>query len=120
MPISNGKGNHDNHPTKVSGAINRGWFKPGQFGKGKKRLLNGTAGRLRVTEEQFEQLMLLQGGTCAVCGRPPKKNRLAVDHNHKTGQIRGLLCFRCNYGLSSFQEDANRLTKAGAYLLKFL
>lgn len=37
-----------------------------------------------------------QGGGCAICKRPPKKLRLSVDHDHKTGLVRGLLCFGCN------------------------
>ena len=40
-----------------------------------------------------------QGGGCAICGAPPKTRRLHVDHDHKTGEIRGLLCYRCNKAL---------------------
>lgn len=55
-----------------------------------------------LTEKQAEQarevLSQQQGGKCGVCGKDEKqfKNRLAVDHNHKTGLVRGLLCYRCN------------------------
>jgi Recombination endonuclease VII len=55
-----------------------------------------------LTEEMAEnervKLSLAQGGKCGVCGKAESefKNRLAVDHNHKTGQVRGLLCYRCN------------------------
>src|SRR5690349_8377482 len=38
-----------------------------------------------------------QGGRCAICTRRPVRRRLAVDHNHETGEIRGLLCYHCNH-----------------------
>ncbi len=55
-----------------------------------------------LTEEQAEaereKLAILQNRCCAICGKDEKsfKHRLNVDHNHKTGQVRGLLCYRCN------------------------
>src|SRR3990167_7321990 len=66
--------------------------------------------------EQYTQLLTAQGGGCAICGHPPKTKPLHVDHNHKTKVNRGLLCFRCNYGLSWFQEDISRLEAAAQYL----
>jgi hypothetical protein len=50
-----------------------------------------------MTVEQYDRMFKAQKGVCAICGRPPKTVRLAVDHNHKTGKVRGLLCFRCNF-----------------------
>lgn len=85
--------------------------------KGKDKLLSGDAGKkLRVTVGQFEELLKVGGGHCEICGKLPKKHRLAVDHDHKTGKVRGLLCFRCNYGMSWFQDDPLRLHRAGTYL----
>jgi hypothetical protein len=49
-----------------------------------------------LTPEEYEIMLAAQGGVCAICTRPPKTKRLAVDHNHKTGEVRGLLCARCN------------------------
>ncbi len=51
-----------------------------------------------LAEAEREKLSILQGGKCGVCSKPESafKNRLAVDHNHATGQVRGLLCYRCN------------------------
>lgn len=46
--------------------------------------------------EQYEALLDMQSGGCAVCGAKPKSKRLAVDHDHKTGAVRGLLCKRHN------------------------
>jgi len=49
-----------------------------------------------MTVEKYDAMLKSQKGKCALCGNPPKKIRLSVDHNHKTGNIRGLLCYRCN------------------------
>lgn len=49
-----------------------------------------------ITTEDYNQMLKEQDGKCAVCGKPPKTMRLAVDHCHKTGKIRGLLCSYCN------------------------
>lgn len=49
-------------------------------------------------EKERQKLFVKQDGKCGVCFKPESafKMRLAVDHNHKTGQVRGLLCYRCN------------------------
>jgi len=49
-------------------------------------------------EKERQKLFDKQKGRCAICGKEEKefKRRLNVDHNHKTGQVRGLLCYRCN------------------------
>jgi hypothetical protein len=52
-----------------------------------------------MTPEQYAALLQRQNGGCALCFRPPKNRPLHVDHDHKTGMIRGLLCHRCNRGL---------------------
>jgi hypothetical protein len=60
--------------------------------------------RFGLTESQYEAMLILQGGKCAICGKPPKKLRLSVDHDHTSkrkpsrlhGRIRGALCHRCN------------------------
>jgi hypothetical protein len=55
-------------------------------------------------------------GVCEICGAEPNERRLCVDHNHETGEIRGLLCFKCNLALGWFKEDADRMRAAAAYL----
>lgn len=45
-----------------------------------------------ITEEEYQALLRWQGGRCFICGRRPRTKRLAVDHNHLTGEVRGLLC----------------------------
>jgi hypothetical protein len=78
--------------------------------------------RQGLTIAQYDELLEAQGGVCAICGRPPKNRRLAVDHNHKTGKIRGLLCWVCNLKvlgrLERFMSFAS-LAQIEAYLRKF-
>lgn len=49
-----------------------------------------------LTTADYDDLLVYQGGSCAICDRPPGKTRLAVDHDHKTRYTRGLLCYQCN------------------------
>lgn len=70
-----------------------------------------------ITEEQYEELKLAQGGKCAICLKKPRTRSLAVDHDHKTGSIRGLLCSRCNHGLLGHAYDSiEMLERAIGYL----
>jgi len=69
-----------------------------------------------LTIEGYNALLGSQGGRCAVCGREPGRSNLHVDHDHNTGKIRGLLCFRCNGGLGQFKEKPARLLRAADYL----
>ena len=61
-----------------------------------------------------------QNGKCAICGKEPKL-KLSLDHNHKTGKWRGLLCNSCNLGLGLFQTDNSNelLIKALEYIKKY-
>lgn len=49
-----------------------------------------------LTVEEYDAMHEAQGGVCAICGRPQQGKRLAVDHDHTTGKVRGLLCTACN------------------------
>ena len=60
------------------------------------------ATQLGVTDDEYEGMLAEQGGVCAICGSPPKSRRLHVDHDHRTGAVRGLLCFRCNRALAGY------------------
>lgn len=68
-----------------------------------------------ITVDEFTKLRVTQNNSCAIC-KKQQKRRLSVDHNHKTGQIRGLLCGSCNFGIGIFKEDLNLLNKAITYL----
>lgn len=74
--------------------------------------------RFGLTVEQYNSMLEAQGGVCAICKRPKRKRRLAVDHDHKTGMIRGLLCSPCNTSLGGFGDNSETLTNAIVYLEK--
>ncbi len=68
----------------------------------------------------YDEKLADQDGVCAICKRVCKTGRgLAVDHDHKTGAVRGLLCSACNNGLGRFDDDAARLLDAAQYLLSY-
>lgn len=69
--------------------------------------------------KQYDDLFEQQAGRCKVCGSLPPSGRerfLAVDHCHKTGKIRGLLCKACNIGLGLLREDVRVLRNLIAYI----
>ena len=60
-----------------------------------------------------------QDGECAICGQPFDQHSDAyVDHNHKTGEVRGLLCNRCNLGIGFLNDDPKITVRATKYLLE--
>lgn len=75
-----------------------------------------------ITLEQYEQMHQKQNGLCAICLQPETqerkgiKYRLAVDHCHKTGKVRGLLCFKCNTAMGSFEKRNIDLHNVQSYL----
>jgi NMD protein affecting ribosome stability and mRNA decay len=73
-----------------------------------------------ISLDDYEQMFYAQDRRCAICRRPADdfQRDLAVDHNHVTGEVRGLLCPDCNRGLGGFQDDVNLLRKAIKYLQK--
>lgn len=76
--------------------------------------------------EEYNQMFEAQGGRCAVCRRvetnlDPRNGRvkhLSVDHDHKTGEVRGLLCCDCNTALGHLRESAHRTRALLAYINK--
>lgn len=76
-----------------------------------------------LTTDQYEAMHAAQGGRCAICRRPEvaksskgKALSLAVDHDHGSGRVRGLLCGPCNRAIGLFGDDVERLRTAIAYL----
>jgi hypothetical protein len=72
----------------------------------------------RLTEAAYNAILKHQGGVCAGCGEPPRGRSLAVDHCHKTGRIRGLLCWHCNRAIGIARDNAAAMTRLGTYLLR--
>lgn len=96
-------------PAVPSGADSPQWL-----GGAKASLLRRKYG---LTLERYEALLAAQKESCAICGKEcPSGKALGVDHDHATGEIRGLLCSPCNIGLGSFRDDPQRLEVAIRYL----
>lgn len=71
-----------------------------------------------LTLDTYEAMLDAQNGVCKICFRGNKDGRaLAVDHNHATGKVRGLLCDRCNRGIGFLRDCAENLARAAAYLV---
>lgn len=91
--------------------------------KAKGKLLKRKYG---ISLDEYEELFNSQYGICAICNRKETVNsnkgatvkKLAVDHCHKTGKIRGLLCHFCNTAIGAFQDDTDLLEKAISYIKK--
>jgi hypothetical protein len=84
-----------------------------------------------LTAEEYAVMHDRQGGVCAICGLPErfrggrvkggsKVMRLAIDHDHNTGKVRGLLCKACNIGIGTLNHDIEILKNAMAYLQSHL
>lgn len=77
-----------------------------------------------ITLDQYRGMLEAQNYTCAVCGklngtdmhRPGVTKELSVDHNHRTGQLRGLLCNDCNRAIGQLQDSPELCRKAAEYL----
>ena len=76
-----------------------------------------------ISLEEYERMYQEQGGLCRICGKPETRKvngravPLCVDHEHRTGKVRGLLCYSCNIALG-FLEKSDWVRRAYAYLKK--
>lgn len=81
---------------------------------------NNRAKRLKheygISLKDYDDLLTAQGGVCAICGGDNNGKNLHVDHDHKTGIVRGLLCNGCNSGIGNMKDDVNIVRKAVQYL----
>jgi len=72
----------------------------------------------------YDQLLVDQEHKCAICRQPEraqgkrKRQWLSVDHDHTTGRVRGLLCYRCNLAIGNMRDDPELFLAAIAYLRK--
>lgn len=83
-------------------------------------------GRYGITIEQYDAKWDAQGGLCAICERPETQIHngrlrwLSVDHNHRTSEVRGLLCSNCNRAIGYLQDNHDRALRAACYLEEWL
>lgn len=69
-----------------------------------------------ITVDEYDRILSKQGGVCKICGKSSQGVSLAVDHDHQTGRIRGILCENCNRGLGMFKDSPMLLAEAIKYL----
>jgi len=73
-----------------------------------------------ITLEQYDVMFERQAGVCAICGGINENGcRLCVDHDHNTGEIRDLLCHRCNLLIGNVKENVAMLQSAISYINKY-
>ena len=89
-------------------------FRKEQKARSHERMVGKTYG---LAPGEYERMYKEQGGTCAICQRATgKTKRLAVDHDHDTGLVRGLLCGPCNQMVGYFRNSPEAFRRAAEYL----
>lgn len=71
-----------------------------------------------ITLEQYDQMFDAQQGKCYICGNLTQKDKICVDHDHISGQVRKLLCFRCNTTLGQVGENVELLQALINYIIE--
>lgn len=69
-----------------------------------------------ISKAQWEEMAKAQGYSCAICGERPPKRKLAIDHCHRSGKVRGLLCSNCNSALGLLRDSYQIAASAAKYL----
>jgi hypothetical protein len=69
-----------------------------------------------LTLEQVDEILIKQNHRCAICENSLRESRRCIDHDHKTGEVRGILCNPCNIGLANFRDNVHSLLNAIAYI----
>lgn len=72
-------------------------------------------GKFGITLSDYQEMLSSQNGACAICLKLPTRS-LAVDHDHTSGEVRGLLCANCNSGLGFFADSIQSMKNGIAYL----
>ena len=106
------------NPEKVRAHYKK-WYEKNKekvLAKQKKRNLESDLRKYGITLEKYEAMEKKQNGVCAICMEKEPNKKLAVDHCHITGKVRGLLCSNCNNGLGKFKDSKTLLIKAINYL----
>jgi nitrate/TMAO reductase-like tetraheme cytochrome c subunit len=81
--------------------------------------LNQIKSKYGLNETEYKSLFEKQDNKCAICGLDLDNIKTCVDHNHKTGEVRGILCDKCNKGIGHFNDDINLFENIILYLKKF-
>lgn len=94
----------------------------GYYIKNKDRIKDQYLTRLYgITLKEFNEILLEQDNQCAICGadKCASGKSFAVDHDHTTGKVRGLLCKKCNMGLGHFEDNLETIKNIMKYMEKY-
>jgi hypothetical protein len=72
--------------------------------------------RYGLTIKEYDEILELQGGVCFLCKKPPNRKKLAVDHNHSTGERRMLLCSACNLTVGVVESSPDYISRLLDYI----
>ena len=106
------------NPEKIAKQKRAGseWYKKNKSAIATRRWLWGIQKKYGLKRDQWDGLILEYLGACGVCGEQPKE--INVDHDHTTGEVRGLLCFRCNILLGVIEKNPIFLKNLYNYLIR--
>ena len=92
----------------------REWYKKNPDVRREQHLIK----KYNMTLAEYDSLLLSQDGLCKICrtNTPGGNGRFHVDHDHKNGKVRGILCNKCNTGLGNFMDSIDILSAALLYL----
>lgn len=90
--------------------------KSNEYNRTRKRFETNLKIRYGISEVDYLRLFFKQKGICAICKKKSPERKLSVDHDHETGQIRGLLCQPCNLGIGFLNDDPKNCLFAAQYL----
>lgn len=119
-PQKNGRGGRHVYCRPCATEVTRQWRKnnPEKFRTQQKRTARNRAlKQYGLNEYGFEDLLEIQGNSCAICKTEFSKTP-AIDHSHETNAVRGLLCHTCNVGLGMFKDSIDVMLSAIEYLKK--
>jgi glucose-6-phosphate isomerase len=83
---------------------------------------NSLLRKYKMTADQFNQMLFAQEGKCAICRTDTPMgtfNQWHVDHCHISGEVRAILCYKCNVGLGKFNDDPALVQAAADYLIRY-
>ena len=119
LTLFNGLAGEFDHKTREGRQAYQNAYRAKTPNQQKARALRDSFG---LSLDEYEKMLKTQNGKCAICNQPETHQRngklkaLAVDHNHKSGAIRGLLCSDCNTGIGKLKDDPSILRLAAQYL----
>ena len=97
-------------------SVSKGTCKQCRNGQRDKRRNQQYQNKYGITLSQYDMMIALQEDRCGICGDLVARQNFAVDHDHATNRVRGLLCSQCNLGLGNFRDRPDILRSAILYL----